>query len=61
MLELKNNKHNTYYRCTYLYIVNAVSFKLLLTSYLKWWFDLIWLDLIWFDLKRDLDKKQQQQ
>ncbi len=35
MLELKNNKHNTYYRCTYLYIVNAVIFKLLLTSYLK--------------------------
>ncbi len=35
MLELKNNKHNTYYCCTYLYIVNAVIFKLLLTSYLK--------------------------
>ncbi len=35
MLELKNNKHNTYYRCTYLYIVNAVIVKLLLTSYLK--------------------------
>ncbi len=35
MLELKNNKHNTYNRCTYLYIVNAVIFKLLLTSYLK--------------------------
>ncbi len=35
MLELKNTKHNTYYRCTYLYIVNAVIFKLLLTSYLK--------------------------
>ncbi len=35
MLELKNNKHNTYYRCTYLYIVNAVIFKLLLTYYLK--------------------------
>ncbi len=35
MLELKNNKHNTYYRCTYLYIVDAVIFKLLLTSYLK--------------------------
>ncbi len=35
MLELKNNKHNTYYRCTYLYIVNAFIFKLLLTSYLK--------------------------
>ncbi len=34
MLELKNNKQNTYYRCTYLYIVNAVIFKLL-TSYLK--------------------------
>ncbi len=34
MLELKNNKHNTYYRCTYLFIVNAVIFKLL-TSYLK--------------------------
>ncbi len=32
---LKNNKHKTYYRCTYLYIVNAVIFKLLLTSYLK--------------------------
>ncbi len=29
MLELKNNKHNT------IYIVNAVIFKLLLTSYLK--------------------------
>ncbi len=43
MLELKNNKHNTYYRCTYLYIVNAVIFKLLLTSYLK----------------RDLAKKKQ--
>ncbi len=42
MLELKNNKQNTYYRCTYLYILNAVIFKLLLTSYLK----------------RDLDKKQ---
>ncbi len=24
MLELKNNKHNTYYYYTYLYIVNAV-------------------------------------
>ncbi len=35
MLELKNNKHNTYYRGTYLHIVNAVIFKLLLTSYLK--------------------------
>ncbi len=35
MLELKNNKQNAYYRCTYLYIVNAVIFKLLLTSYLK--------------------------
>ncbi len=35
MLELKNNKHNTSYHCTYLYIVNAVIFKLLLTSYLK--------------------------
>ncbi len=35
MLELKNNKHNTYYRCSYLYIVTAVIFKLLLTSYLK--------------------------
>ncbi len=35
MLELKNNKRNTYYRCTYLYIVNAVIFKRLLTSYLK--------------------------
>ncbi len=42
MLELKNNKHNTYCHCTYLYIVNAVIFKLLLTSYLK----------------RDLAKKQ---
>ncbi len=31
MLELKNNKHHIYY----LYIVNAVIFKLLLTSYLK--------------------------
>jgi len=44
MLELKNNKHNTYYPCTYLYIVNAVIFKLLLTSHLKC----------------DLAKKQQQ-
>ncbi len=44
MLELKNNKHNTYYRYTYLYIINAVIFKLLLTSYLK----------------LDLAKKQQQ-
>ncbi len=35
MLELKNNKHNTYYCCTYLHIVNAFIFKLLLTSYLK--------------------------
>ncbi len=35
MLDLKNTKHNTYYLCTYLYIVNAVIFKLLLTSYLK--------------------------
>ncbi len=35
MLELKNNKHNKYYRCTYLYIVNAVIFKLLLPSNLK--------------------------
>ncbi len=35
MVELKNNKQNTYYRCTSLYIVNAVIFKLLLTSYLK--------------------------
>ncbi len=35
MLELKNNKHNTYYLCTYLYIVNAVIFKRLLTLYLK--------------------------
>jgi len=35
MLKFKNNKHNTYNRCTYLYIVNAVIFKLLLTSYLK--------------------------
>ncbi len=38
MLELKNNIPNTYYRCTYctyLYIVNVVMFKLLLTSYLK--------------------------
>ncbi len=35
MLELKNNKHNTYYHCTYLYIVNAVIFKMLLTSHLK--------------------------
>ncbi len=43
MLELKNNKHNTYYRCTYLCIVNAVIIKLLLTSYLK----------------RDLAKKKQ--
>ncbi len=34
MLELKNIKHNTYYRCAYLYIVNAVN-KLLLTSYLQ--------------------------
>ncbi len=43
MLELKNNNHNTYYHCTYLYIVNAVIFKLLLTSYPK----------------RDLAKKKQ--
>ncbi len=35
MLELENNNHNTYYRCTYLYLVNAVIFKLLLTAYLK--------------------------
>ncbi len=35
MLELKNNKHNAYYRCTYLYIAKAVIFKLLLTSHLK--------------------------
>ncbi len=35
MLELKNNKHNTYYRSTYLYLVNAVIFKLLLTTHLK--------------------------
>ncbi len=35
MLELKTKKHNTYYRCTYLYKVNAVLFKLLLTSHLK--------------------------
>ncbi len=34
-VQLKNNKHNTYYRCTYLYIVNAVIFKRFLTSYLK--------------------------
>ncbi len=45
MLKLKNTKHNTYYRCTYLYIVNAVIFKLLLSSYLK----------------RDLAPKKQQQ
>ncbi len=45
MLELKNNKHNTYYRCTYLYIVNAVIFKLLLTSYLK-------LFYLFFDLAK---------
>ncbi len=45
MLELKNNIHNTYYRCIYLYIVNTVIFKLLLTSYLK----------------RDLATKKQQQ
>ncbi len=24
MLELKSNKHDAYYSCTYLYIVNAV-------------------------------------
>ncbi len=35
MLELKNDEHNTYHRCTYLYIVNVVIFKLLLTSYLQ--------------------------
>ncbi len=35
MLELNNNKPNAYYRCTYLYIVYAVIFKLLLTSFLK--------------------------
>ncbi len=29
MLELKNIKHNTYYRYNYLYIVNAVIYKLL--------------------------------
>ncbi len=28
-------KHNTYHRYTYLYIVNAVIFKLLLTSHRK--------------------------
>ncbi len=44
MLELKNTKHNKYYRCSYLYTGNAVIFKLLLTSHLK----------------RDLAKKQQQ-
>ncbi len=44
MSELNNNKHNTYYHCTYLYIVNAVIFKLWLTFYLK----------------RDFAKKQQQ-
>ncbi len=38
MLELKNNKHNTYYRCTYLYIVNAVILKLLMTILSKMWF-----------------------
>ncbi len=35
MLELKNNKHNTCYHCAYLYLFNAIIFKLLLTSYLK--------------------------
>ncbi len=35
MLELKKNKHNKYYHCTYLYIVNAVIVKMLLTSQLK--------------------------
>ncbi len=35
MLELKNKTNITYYRCTYLYIVNAVIFKLVLTSHLK--------------------------
>ncbi len=44
MLELKKNKRNTYYCCFYLYIVNAVIFKLLLISHLK----------------RGLAKKQQQ-
>ncbi len=34
MLELKKNKHNTYYHCTYLYIDNAVIVKML-TSQLK--------------------------
>ncbi len=45
MLELKNNKHNTHYRCTYVYIAHTVIFKLLLTS----------------NLKRDLAKTKQQQ
>ncbi len=45
MLELKNNKHNTYYCYNYLYIVNAIIFKLLKTSHLK----------------PDLAKKKQQQ
>ncbi len=48
MLALKNNKHNTYYHCTYLYIVNAVIFKLLLTPYLK------------RDLAKKTTKKKQQ-
>ncbi len=35
MLELQNYNLNTYYRSTYLYIVSAVIFKLLLISHLK--------------------------
>ncbi len=35
MSELKNNKHNIYYHYSYLYIVNAVIFRMLLTSHLK--------------------------
>ncbi len=37
MLELKNNKHNTYYRCTYLYIVNAIIL-LKRKTFSKTWF-----------------------
>ncbi len=35
MLELNNNKHNTYNCRTYLYIVDAVIFTFLLTTYLQ--------------------------
>ncbi len=38
MLELKNNKHNTEYRCTYLYMVNAVICKHVVDIPSKTWF-----------------------